>query len=95
MRNDAFKSYLFDLLTAANDPRIAKVERYDADGQPNIRVVGVDGVTIELSITNSSPPGGAAMEERNIVKEGATPRPSVPIDPGWQHPTVRSGDARK
>ncbi|MEV6609927.1 hypothetical protein [Kutzneria sp. NPDC051319] len=90
MQNALFKAYLFDLLTKANDPRISKVERCDADGQPAIRIMDTDGVTVVLSIVNASPPGGSAVEARNIVKEGATPRPVPEVDPEWQHPKVRA-----
>lgn len=90
MQNALFKAYLFDLLTKSNDPRITKVERCDVGGQPGIRIVDTDGVTVELSIVNASPPGGSAVEASNIVKEGATPRPVPEIDPGWQHPKVRA-----
>jgi len=93
MQSALFKAYLFDLLTAANDPRISKVERCDAGGQPGIRIVDTDGVTVELSIVNTSPPGGSAVEASNIVKEGATPRPVPAIDPEWQHPKVREAPA--
>jgi hypothetical protein len=90
MQSAHFKAYLFDLLTKANDPRIDSVERCDVGGQPGIRIVCTDGVTVELSIVNTSPPGGSAVEARNIVKEGATPRPVPEIDPEWQHPRVRA-----
>jgi len=93
MQSALFKAYLFDLLTKADDPRIGSVERCNVDGSPGIRIVDTDGVTVELSIVNTSPPGGSAVEARNIVKEGATPRPVPAIDPEWQHPKVREAPA--
>jgi hypothetical protein len=92
MKAYMFAEHLFQVLTNANDSRVERVEPCDVDGQTGIRVVGTDGVSIELSIVNASPPGGAAVEARNIVKEGAVPRPPITGYERWQHPKVR-GDA--
>jgi hypothetical protein len=90
MRAARFKHYLFGLLEKANNPEIAKVEPFDAAGQKNIRVVGTDGVIIELMIVGSKPHGGGdwKLPEVAVAAPGRDPRP---IDDGWkewQHPDI-------
>lgn len=99
MRGARFNRYLFGLLSSCGDPRIARVERYDADGQVNVRVVGTDGVAIELMAVRAAPPQGGDWRqyEEIIVKPGHEPRSDTDEADDWKHPSLLEAqvDARR
>ncbi|MFI9381210.1 hypothetical protein [Kutzneria sp. NPDC052558] len=92
MRPARFNDYLFGLLQQANHQGIAKVEPYDAAGQRNIRVVGTDGITIELMAVGSAPSGGDPWQkpEKIVTKPGYEPRPMGDSYREWQEPSIRA-----
>jgi hypothetical protein len=70
MRVRRFQEYFRGLLESASDSGIAAVEEYaelGADGRPNLRVRGTDGVTVDLVIVGTAKRGGDDHTKPEVV----------------------------
>jgi hypothetical protein len=70
MRARRFQEYFRGLLASASDSGIAAVEEYaepGAENQPNLRIRGTDGVTIDLVIVGTAKRGGDDHTKPEVV----------------------------